>query len=244
MRWYYRIRKTALVSLILLFSLFIFVFLFFPIWGALLCPRCFGFKEVASVIYVDAELDDDREISKISSNVDIALSLVRKVYGAVRAPMPTVFLCSSAKCFTRFGNQGEKASSYGHWAVVVFSDGNNPVILAHELSHVETGFRIGFYGWASIPAWFDEGLAVAVSRDSRYLEIGPSGTLSCNKLSGGVLIADIDEWWQKASAGDVDIYSAAACRVVNWINGKNDIGAVEELLDELREGGDFEKLFK
>lgn len=77
MRWYYRIRKTALVSLILLFSLFIFVFLFFPIWGALLCPRFFGFKEVASGIYVDAELDDDREISKISSNVDIALSLVR-----------------------------------------------------------------------------------------------------------------------------------------------------------------------
>ncbi|WP_338808946.1 hypothetical protein V2V90_00145 [Agrobacterium leguminum] len=244
MRWYYRIRKTGISFVNIAFFFIYICFFIFSYLGALLCPRCFGFKEVASGIYVDAELDDDREISKISSNVDIALSLVRKVYGAVRAPMPTVFLCSSAKCFTRFGNQGEKASSYGHWAVVVFSDGNNPVISAHELSHVETGFRIGFYGWASIPAWFDEGLAVAVSRDSRYLEIGLSALFLVINCLAEVSIADIDEWWQKASAGDVDIHSAAACRVVNWINGKNDIGAVEELLDELREGGDFEKLFK
>lgn len=244
MRWYYRIGKVALVYLIFPLAFSLFIIYYYPIWGALLCPHCFGFKEFKSGIYVDIDLDDDRERGKILSNVDIARSLLRKVYGAVRAPMPAVFLCSSAKCSTRFGRRGEKASSYGHLAVIVFNDGNNPVILAHELSHVETGFRLGFYSWASVPAWFDEGLAVVVSRDNRYLEIGPSGTLSCNDTSDGALIADVDEWWQKASAGSVDIYSAAACRVVNWINGKNDIGAVEKLLDGLRAGGEFEKLFK
>ncbi|MFG1943168.1 hypothetical protein [Nonomuraea sp. NPDC048826] len=44
--------------------------------------------------------------------------------------------------------------------------GADPVIASHELSHVELHTRLA---GAEVPQWFDEGLAVVVCGDPRYL---------------------------------------------------------------------------
>ncbi len=227
--------------LIFIFSCFIY---FFPIFGAVVCPTCFGFVEVESGIYIDASLDADLEKDKILSNLDAARLLLREVYVEVEAPLPAIFLCVSKNCATYLGRRGEKASSFGHWAIVVYRDGNSPGILAHELSHIEIGFRLGFYNMSSVPIWFDEGVAVVVSQDRRYLNVDPSGRLSCKEGVSGAMITDLDEWWRRAGTGDIGIYSAAACEVIKWIDHSGNEGSLVRLLDLLRSGESFDVAFE
>ena len=227
--------------LIFLFSAFIY---FFPIFGAVVCPPCFGFVEVEGGIYIDASLNADLEKDKILSNLDAAHLLLREVYGEVEAPLPAIFLCVSKNCATYLGRRGEKASSFGHWAIVVYRDGNNSGILAHELSHIEIGFRLGFYNMSSVPIWFDEGVAVVASQDRTYLNVDPSGRLSCKEGVSGAVIADLDEWWRRASIGDVGIYSAAACEVMKWMDRRGNEGSLVRLLDLLRSGESFDVAFE
>ncbi|NTD88044.1 hypothetical protein [Agrobacterium tumefaciens] len=227
--------------LIFLFSSFLYIF---PIFGAVVCPSCFGFVEVEGGIYIDASLDADLEKDKILGNLDAARLLLKEVYVEVEAPLPTVFFCVSNNCATYLGTRGEKASSYGHWAIVVYRDGNSPVILAHELSHIEIGFRLGFFNMSSVPIWFDEGLAVVVSQDRRYLNVDPSGRLSCKEGVSGAVITDLDEWWRRASTGDVGVYSSAACEVIKWMNRRGNEGSLVRILDVLRSGESFDVAFQ
>ena len=72
-----------------------------------------------------------------------------------------------------------------------------------------------------VPAWFDEGLAVVVSRDSRYLETGLDGTLSCREQPTGGLPETAREWGKEAGQGERPIYAMAGCRVLTWLNEKS-----------------------
>jgi hypothetical protein len=99
-------------------------------------------------------------------------------------------------------------------AVMLSPRGIDPVIAAHELSHVEFHERLGAQR-KQIPQWFDEGLAVLVSDDSRYL-LAKTAADRCRVASDEELPSTLDAWPSAASA-DEQVYAKAACRVSRWV---------------------------
>lgn len=90
-----------------------------------------------------------------------------------RNSSPTMLACLTVACYQHIGGGGEKGVGVLNRAVMLSPDGVNTVIAAHEMSHVELHERLGARG--HVPQWFDEGLAVVVSNDPRYLAPDTAG---------------------------------------------------------------------
>jgi hypothetical protein len=84
---------------------------------------------------------------------------------------PRIVMCSSDACRARFGNLDHGGLTVANHVVFVSGRGITPEVLLHELVHAETHARVGLAALAlgRLPAWFDEGLAVIVSGDTRFL---------------------------------------------------------------------------
>ena len=96
-------------------------------------------------------------------------------------------------------------------AVMLSPRGIDPVIAAHELTHVELHARLGR---GSVPQWFDEGLAVLVADDLRYLRPAGEGD-RCLVTPTGPL-PDTLSGWLRAASVDAQVYAQAACAVSRW----------------------------
>nr|BFE84501.1 hypothetical protein GCM10020093_071020 [Planobispora longispora] len=131
---------------------------------AVTCPGCHGLEEVAPGLYTEPDLPPDRRRRAIEI-VEAAGRRVHDFYGG-RESAPRVLVCATDDCYRRIGGGGERGIAILNRAVMLSPRGANEVIAAHELSHVELDSRIGP---GRVPRWFDEGLAVVVSGDPRYL---------------------------------------------------------------------------
>jgi hypothetical protein len=107
--------------------------------------------------------------ARVHALLDAAIARVERVHGLpFRAP-PAVAVCATAACFARLvKTPGLTAAVVADNRLVLsprlFSVEADrlPGILAHELSHVHLGQRLGHYTpW--IPVWFHEGLATLVA---------------------------------------------------------------------------------
>jgi hypothetical protein len=76
-----------------------------------------------------------------------------------------------------------------------------------------------------VPQWFDEGLAVLVSDDPRYLR--PEGD-RCLVEPAGPLPDTLDGWLTAASA-DAQVYAQAACAVSRWAAGHDLHGVIADV---------------
>ena len=100
---------------------------------------------------------------------DSALRFVNESVGEVRKK-PRITFCSSAECFGAFGFQAPaKAKTVGLSGIVVGPAGWEPHILRHEIIHHLQAERLGVIGQWRSPAWFKEGMAYALSKDTRSL---------------------------------------------------------------------------
>ncbi|MCO4054640.1 MAG: hypothetical protein HEQ16_11440 [Bosea sp.] len=119
--------------------------------------------------------------------------------------------------------------------------GLNLTILTHEFSHVELHRRIGVLKLlrGAIPAWFDEGVAVIVSDDERYLNPGATAHDRCKREVARPLPVSAFVWAPEAGK-DPMLYADAACLAVRWmdINGGRD--GVLRQIDAIAEGQDFQ----
>lgn len=141
---------------------------------------------------------------------------------------PKVLACVTDACYRRIGGGGERGVAVMNQAVMLSPRGIDPVIASHEMSHVELHARGG-----KVPQWFDEGLAVVVSDDRRYLAApdpaDPSGLTAkgardrCLVRTAEPLPDRLDGWLRAASA-DRQVYAKAACRTNQWLvaNGGRD----------------------
>jgi hypothetical protein len=123
-------------------------------------------------------------------------------------------------------------------ALILAPNGDNPVIAAHELSHIELHSRIGRIKTFEkvIPQWFDEGLAVVASGDPRYLK--PEGVADrCTAEPTADLPASRGAWVARVQRDD--LYPKAACRVLRWMNAKGGRAAVGKLAAAIARGEDF-----
>ena len=210
----------------------------FPSVAATTCPRCFGLVALQDGLYAERGLSDDERERLIELDAD-ANRLVGDFYEG-RKSTPSVLACFSAGCYSRIGGGGERGVAVLNRAVLLSPRGIDPVIAAHELSHVEFHERLGARR-KQVPQWFDEGLAVLVSNDSRYLLANTTGD-RCRAVSNEELPSSLDAWL-KAATADQQVYAKAACRVSRWVDPHGGHRAILDLIDRLNQGEPFTTAF-
>lgn len=209
----------------------------YPAVAATTCPGCYGLERLAGDVYAEQGLPPYRK-RQVTSAVEEAERRVRDFYGDRRAS-PRILACLSDRCYRRIGGGGERGVAVLNRAVMLSPSGVDPVIASHEMSHVELHARLD--AGAKVPQWFDEGLAVLVSGDPRYLapETAP-GTAAdrCLVSTDAPLPATLDAWFRAAGA-DRTTYARAACRVSRWVAANGGPHVVLDLVRRLDAGETF-----
>lgn len=232
-------QKRLIAGLVLAISLLLSAGAFaFPIVGALVCPICYGFDALGDNTFVENSLTT-AEREQVADVVAEARSRVRAFYGDLTA-RPRILVCHTERCDQRLGGGGARGSSLIDVGLRLSARGVEPVIASHELSHIELHHRLGRLRFltGAIPAWFDEGVAVVVSDDPRYL--APIGAPNrCLVKTDDPLPSGAREWTTRAREDD-HLYAKAACRVVQWLSTNGGPAAATQLLQELSTGISFE----
>ncbi|MEJ3651969.1 hypothetical protein WEH80_03020 [Actinomycetes bacterium KLBMP 9759] len=200
-----RLLRGGLVALVVLaVAAVVGVAVAFPAVAATTCPGCYGMVQARPGVYVEpgSSIDEERHVLAV---VDEALRQVDGFFGGL-VSSPSFLGCRSDTCYARIGGGGERGVAVLNRAVMLSPRGLDPVIATHELTHVELHARLR---GATVPQWFDEGLAVLVSGDARYLAEGGD---RCLVEPAGPLPSTLPEWLRAASA-DPQVYAQAACRV-------------------------------
>ena len=200
----------------------------FPAVAATTCPGCYGLDRVRPGLHVEPGLTAAQR-GQVTDAVDEGTRRVAAFFGDLRSA-PQFLACVTDHCYARLGGGRERGIAVLNRAVMLSPRGLDPVIAAHELTHVELHDRLGR---GSVPQWFDEGLAVLVSDDPRYLLPAGAGD-RCRVAPTGPLPETLGDWLRAAGA-DAQVYAQAACAVSRW-SAANDLHA---LIADLASGGAF-----
>jgi hypothetical protein len=212
-----------------------------PAVAATVCPSCYGLERISATLIVDRDMSADLR-GRILDDAATAAARVRAFYGEFPIA-PTVLACSTQGCDRRLGGKGALAVVYSlpFFSVIRVSPaGLNETVLAHEFSHIELSRRIGVYRQLTggLPAWFNEGVAVIVSDDRRYLREGQSPQDRCLEDSAGALPETPFEW-APLGGRKPEIYAQAACRVLKWMDANGDRYGLIGTLDRVGSGFAF-----
>jgi hypothetical protein len=206
----------------------------FPALAAAACPACFGLERLSPNLIVEWSMTADVR-NQLNADVRTANDNVRRFFGSFEQ-QSVVVACVSAGCYRRLGGRGAKAVTYSTpvGAVVRVSPaGLNTTILTHEFAHVHTHRIIGFWALLSgtVPAWFDEGVAVIASQDERYLWTGDR----C-KRTQAVQLPSRSRDWARTAGKAPEIYGAAACEVSLWLAENGGVAGLRLALQAVGQG--------
>ncbi|MCC1482229.1 hypothetical protein [Roseibaca sp. Y0-43] len=129
--------------------------------------------------------------------------------------------------------------AYLNLFVFVYPDGATATILAHEMAHGELHARLGTARRLvsqPVPTWFDEGLAVLVSQDSRYLEFASGAVTGCKAGDWPEPPSDQSSFRRQAATEAEALYTASACKTIAWLDDHGGINATPALMDRIRSG--------
>jgi hypothetical protein len=203
----------------------------------LYAPSWFGFSEISDGIYVDNQMSLSQQ-QEFRKTLGLSKERVTKFFGALEGA-PKVFACSSEECYVEHGGGTDKGRAYGESILLLSPRGLNAVIASHELTHIELHHRIGvFKSWRSIPAWFDEGLAVLVSEDPRYSE--EAWLKITNNGRNAPELKDIGKMLGKGEW--LLVYGTARREVDRWYQCVGYAG-LAQLIANVKDGKDFDSEF-
>lgn len=213
----------------------------YPALAAPLCPPCYGMEVAAPRVIVDRAMPAPMR-ADLLRDAGTARTDVQGFYGAFDR-IPFLVACSTEDCDRRMGGRGAKAVTLSTPVATVIRAsprGLNPVIFTHEFSHVELHHRIGVWALltSAFPAWFDEGVAVLVSGDERYLKPGAAPSDRCVRQSDAPLPADPFDWNVRAGKEPM-IYADAVCRVLQWMEANGGRDGVLRTLEAVAGGTPF-----
>ncbi|NJP88999.1 hypothetical protein HCN51_05960 [Nonomuraea sp. FMUSA5-5] len=212
------------------------VALAYPSLAATTCPGCYGLAELEDSVYTEDGLSEAQQ-ARVKQTIAEARTRITAFYGS-QTSTPTLLVCVTEGCYERIGGGKERGIAVLNRAVMLSPRGLDPVIASHEMSHVELHTRLT--SGAEIPQWFDEGLAVVVSDDPRYL--APKTTEDrCLASPSGPLPATLDEWLSTASK-DANTYAKSACQVSRWLHANGDRTGLLSLIEHLNTGAPFASL--
>lgn len=213
--------------------------------AAIGCPACFGLTQAADGVYVESAMTESAR-KHVLTVLATAEDRDSRFYGGLQHS-PRVLVCATARCFHLIGGGGTRVGSIGSFALMVSPEGVDPVLMSHELSHVELHGRVGLWKMelGAVPAWFDEGVAVLASDDPLYL--APARPGQRDRCAAGPqpdMPVEPSDWNAKlAEDGDV-LYKEAACQVDLWMIAHGGTSAVPALLAKLHDGAEFDSLYK
>jgi hypothetical protein len=212
-----------------------------PVFAALLCPTCFGFERLSKAVYVERSMSD-AERAQFSQAMAEGTKRVERFYGELTAA-PVVLACVTDACAQRLGSGNSRGAAYLTMALRLAPLGLNPVIIAHERSHIELHRRLGLWKFitGAVPSWFDEGVAVVVSDDPRYLRPAVDGD-RCLVKPRTPLPQTLAAWLRMAGQQH-DLYAQAACKVVRWMRAHGGKPAVATLIDRVGGGATFDTVY-
>lgn len=208
----------------------------FPAAAAVACPSCYGFAQDKDGIFVERSTTQDQRRAD-EDVVDAARARVRGFYGTLMSH-PRILLCSTEGCYARFGGRS-RGLALLNVALFLSPRGTDVVIAAHELAHIELHSRIGLAKTVmkAAPQWFDEGLAVVVSDDPRYLAADRQGD-RCLVEPQGDMPSGRAAWIETAQ--NEQLYAKAACRVSRWIDAHGGPHAIVEMTTAVARGEPFD----
>lgn len=180
------------------------------------CPTCFGFEQIGNNIYLEKGANAS-QIQNALNYEKTAISDVRKFFPDFKAGQRTL-VCYSLKCEENLGITKAKANTYRTWLVVVSSRGFEQTFFTHEYSHVALHeiSGIGLNPMGIFPVWFDEGLAVIISKDKRYINPDKTGLERC--IDKDIKnVPNLQTQWGAYVSKDLMVYSRSACRVSLWL---------------------------
>jgi hypothetical protein len=240
--WKGSMKKRAPIVLIAMFAAAagaIAMAIAFPALFAMACPRCFGFDQISSDVWVH------RSSASLGENVPSLIGSARHDLSRFFGPLvshPRILVCSDDVCFRRLGGGGARAIAVLDIGLLISARGIDPVIFRHELSHAELHARLGIFRTVTkeVPQWFDEGLAVNVSDDLRYLR--PEGSVDrCLIEPTGPLPETRTKWTETAE--NRPMYAEAACLVSRWLNKDAGPRRLRHLIEALASGKSFPSTF-
>lgn len=232
------------VMLILILSILCFGIL---IWkakplAAAVCPRCYGFERIGSGIYVQHGMSIAQQ-SLAKRMLALADDRILEFYGGIEYH-PRVLICATQECIGRLGGGDAASGSIGAFVLLLGPKGINVIEISHELSLIEVSGRIGLYHsiMGTVPAWYEEGVAVLVSDDPEFIAPVRADVDRCLADPAGVLPADMTKWLDEADEYPF-IYAQAACRVEQWMLARGGSSAVSRLLARVARGETFESAY-
>ena len=229
MRWFSRI--AVAVGLLTALALAAMAWTY-PALAAAVCAGCKGMERVSPTLVVEPVMTAETRAALLASRAR-ASQRVRAFFGMPVAALDDAVLvaCATEACDRRMGGRGARATTLTAPVLVAIRlspRGLDETIVAHELAHVAIHDLVGLERarTGEVPAWFDEGMAVLVSDDTRYVRDGRATRCDEAPLPSKPLD------WAVASGRDPTIYADAACRVLGWMarNGGRD-GLIEALAD-------------
>ena len=204
----------------------------------IIAPSLFGTTEIKEGIYLDEDATENQK-NELYDSVNTAKERLAYFYGTLKTK-PKIVACGTEDCYRKFGGVSAKGKNYGSIAILLSPRGINPEIISHEWSHRELFERLGFLKSRKIVYWFDEGLAVYISKDEVYShEKWLKATENTSKILG---LDDIDtlQKWLKANREEEHIMSYGTAReeVARWLE-RVGVDGLRELLNRLSKGEDF-----
>jgi hypothetical protein len=206
-----------------------------PAMAAYMCPSCYGLEPVTHDLFVESAMPAADRVT-LRKAVEAAAAEVSTFYGSFDH-RPTVLACETAACDHRLGGRGARATTFGTLFIRLSPRGLNSMILTHEFSHVEFHARVGDVRLltGTVPAWFDEGLAVIVSNDARYLRPGVTSETRCLAEPAADLPSSPFQW-SSESGKTPDLYAQAACRVMRWLDANGGVPGLRAAMQGVADG--------
>ncbi|MES2069661.1 MAG: hypothetical protein V4488_04885 [Pseudomonadota bacterium] len=212
---------------------------------------------IAGKLLLDPAMTPDEQDEAIRNLAQARANIVA-VYGEQKADMPEVIWCKMNACVTYFaGTSGRSFATPGKgfhrigaqhvfWrSTIVFTrparvrapvDIRAVETLTHELSHIEFSARLT---GASVPAWFNEGVATYVGKE----QVCQAGMKSVDTLTE----LDSAEKWSVHTNRDgktlVNTYCQASEEVGAWIAARGGFKAIVDLLGKRAWGSSFNSLY-
>ncbi|MDK4719263.1 MULTISPECIES: hypothetical protein [Rhizobium] len=212
----------------------------YPAIAAVVCPNCMGFKRARGQVYVEDGMASQQQAAVLKT-IAMARDQLRQFYGTIDSD-PRIFVCGDDNCYRKIGGGGSRGMALLDFALFLSLQGTTVTIASHEMSHIELHTRIGLIKTfrRDVPQWFDEGIAVLVSNDGRYLRPASSPD-RCLVEPDDTLPTSRRAWIE--SAASVNLYAKAACRVSRWIATHGGPPAVTRLLADIAAGQSFDMVY-
>lgn len=218
-----------------------------------------GLVAIASNVYVEPNMENTQR-AYLLQTVAHAQDAIGRAYGNVLSH-PPIYACMTEACYTRMGGTTDTTAEALDDRLVLSPQALDWHFVAHEWAHIELFTRLTPTAWQRIPQWFNEGLAVSISREPRFSEDAwqfiLANRLPCPTAQELYSLNNMSQWLaavrhynaqnplrQIHDAPEVAaVYAAAGHAVRPWLNRAGSNG-LNHFIQRMNTGMPFQQAFQ